>query len=173
MNAGATAKRVIRIPGDIVLEPDEQVLDATKPLAFWLPMAIVIMVLWAAAFYALADASVAVLSVLVSVAVAVTLLAGAGWIRWRSRWFILTDRRVIHRWGVLNRTQTALLLSRLQDVELQRPFPLSLVRGYGVLELETAGQHSDERVSGGSDRLAMERADRFHRRLTAALTPAR
>mgnify|MGYP003297477245 CR=1 FL=1 len=53
-------------------------------------------------------------------------------IPWRARWFVLTDRRVIARWGVFNRNQAALLLDRVQDASLARPFPLSLIRDYGV-----------------------------------------
>jgi uncharacterized membrane protein YdbT with pleckstrin-like domain len=71
---------------------------------------------------------------------------------------ILTDRRVIARWGVLNRNQAAILLERVQDVTLERPFLLSLFREYGVLQIETAGEHSSERVSGGHHRLPTEHA---------------
>lgn len=155
---------VAKIPGDIVLEPDEHVLLATKPLAFWTPAALLIALLWAVAFARVASGQLD-FAVEAVVAVAVTVVLGFAWLRWRGRWFVLTNRRVITRSGVLNRTQSAILIERLQDVTLVRPFPLSAVRGYGIVELESAGKESAER-------LAMEHADEFHRRLTDALTPA-
>lgn len=169
----ATITDRIRLPGDVVLEPGELVLVATKPLAFWLPVTIVVALLWAAVFYTWASGSTAMFSAAVVVAVTITVVAGLAWLRWRGRWFILTDRRVIARWGVLNRNQAAILLERVQDVTLQQPFPLSYFRGYGVLQIETAGEHSSERVTGGHHRLAMEHAETFHRALTDALTPGR
>jgi uncharacterized membrane protein YdbT with pleckstrin-like domain len=97
------------------------------------------------------------------------------WIPWSAKWFVLTDRRVIARWGVFNRNQTALLLDRIQDASLARPFPLSLIRDYGVLRLESAGEHASERISGGltggPQELAMTGATGFYRALTDAQTP--
>lgn len=151
------------IPGDIVLEPDERVLIATKPLALWLPAVILLIALWVLALWAFAAVDTAVFAAAALLAVAATVLLGSRWLRWRARWFVLTDRRVIVRQGVLDRRQSAILIQRMQDVTLERPFPLSLLRGYGILEIESAGGHSDER-------LAMEHADEFHRRLTDALT---
>lgn len=171
MSAGTTDR--IRLPADVVLEPGEHVIVATKPLAFWLPVALVVVLLWAVTLYAWASGTTAAFSGLALLAVAITVVAGFAWIRWRARWFVLTDRRVIARWGVLNRNQAAILLERVQDVTLERPFVLSYFREYGVLQIETAGEHSSERVSGGHHRLAMEHAAPFHRALTDALTPGR
>src|SRR5207237_9001803 len=58
------------------------------------------------------------------------------WIPSSARWYVLTDRRVITKRGVLNRTQAALLLDRVQDASISHPFPLSMIRDYGVLHLE-------------------------------------
>lgn len=93
------------------------------------------------------------------------------WIPWSRKWFVLTDRRVIARWGVFNRNQAALLLDRVQDASLARPFPLSLIRDYGVLHLESAGEHSQERISSGLTNLSMTNATAFYRALTDAQTP--
>jgi uncharacterized membrane protein YdbT with pleckstrin-like domain len=158
-----------RIPRDIVLEPGEHVLVATKPLAVWLPVAIVLVVLWAYALFLTTSSgtgAAVLLSVVVVAAVALTVVAGSAWLRWRARWYVLTDRRIISRWGILNRVQSAILLERLQDVTLEHPFPLSMLRGYGVLRLESAGEHSEVRIP-------MEHADEFHRTLTQAITPSR
>lgn len=93
------------------------------------------------------------------------------WIPWSRKWFVLTDRRVIASWGVFNRNQSALLLDRVQDASLARPFPLSLIRDYGVLHLESAGEHSQERISSGLTNLSMTNASAFYRALTDAQTP--
>lgn len=171
--SAAIADRASAIPRDVVIEPDEHVLVATKPLAFWLPVTLAVALLWALVLYTWTAGGTTTFSAAVVVAVAVTLVAGFAWLRWRARWYILTDRRVIARWGVLNRNQAAILLERVQDLTLERPFLLSLFSEYGVLQIETAGEHSSERVSGGHHRLPMEHAERFHRALTDALTPGR
>ena len=162
----SVGRRAVVIPGDVVLEPGERVVLATKPLALWLPVAILIALLWAYALYAWASGGTASLTLGVVLAVALSVVAGAAWLRWRARWYILTDRRILARSGVLNRVQSAILLERLQDVTLERPFPLASFRGYGVLRIESAGKDSEERI-------AMEHADEFHRSLTEALTPGR
>lgn len=93
------------------------------------------------------------------------------WIPWSRRWYVLTDRRVIARWGVFNRHQAALLLDRVQDASLARPFPLSLIRDYGVIHVESAGENSQERISSGLQNLSMTNASAFYRALTDAQTP--
>ena len=92
------------------------------------------------------------------------------WVPWSRRWYVLTDRRVIDRWGVLTRNQAALLLDRIQDASLAQPFPLRMIRDYGVLHLESAGEHSQERISSGLQNLSMTNASAFYRALTDAQT---
>ena len=156
----------MRIPGDVVLEPAERVILATKPLALWLPVTLLLLALWVAMLSLWSAGSTGGFALLTTLAVACTVVAGIAWLRWRARWYVLTDRRIITRSGILNRVQSAILLERLQDVTLERPFPLSSLRGYGVLVIESAGEHSEERIP-------MEHADAFHRALTDALTPGR
>ena len=45
-----------------------------------------------------------------------------------------------------------------------------MIRDYGVLHLESAGEHAEERISGGLRELAMTRATAFYRALTDAQT---
>ncbi|MFN2519759.1 MAG: PH domain-containing protein [Candidatus Limnocylindria bacterium] len=162
------------IPRDVVLEPDEHVLVATRPLYLWEPQVVLIAIAALVAGYLWRDADLRVAGGALAVAATVyALLLLIRWIRWRSRWFVLTDRRVIARWGVFDRNQSALLLERIQDASLQRPFPLSLLRDYGVIRIESAGVHSEERISEGLRDLAMTGATRFYRALTDAQTPAR
>jgi uncharacterized membrane protein YdbT with pleckstrin-like domain len=164
-------------PSDIILEPNERVILTTRPLFLWEPLVLLEVLLIIAALYA-AGQSVTVgawtnglsLALLV-VAFLLFLWLFVRWIPWSRKWFVLTDRRVIARWGVLNRNQAALLLDRIQDASLTRPFPLSLLRGYGVLHLESAGEHAEERISGGLRALAMTNSTAFYRALTDAQTP--
>lgn len=81
--------------------------------------------------------------------VVVFILMAVRYLQWTNRAWVLTDRRVIARAGVLNRTQAAILLERVQDASLSRPFPASLIADYGILRLESAGVHSEERVTEG------------------------
>src|SRR3972149_6889603 len=131
MSAAAPEK----LPGDIILEPNEQVL-------IWL-------VLGALGLYGLGLRDTLIAGIGLVTFLVVGLLLFIVWIPWRSRWFVLTDRRVIARWGVLNRNQAALLLDRIQDASLMRPFPLSLIRDYGQIHVESAGELSDEKISAG------------------------
>ena len=162
-----------RIPGDVILETQEQVLVATRPLFLWEPLVLFWLVLAGFALYGVAIRDTAITSVAVVALGLFSLLLLFVWIPWRARWYILSDRRVIARWGVLNRKQAAMLLDRVQDASLARPFPLSLLRDYGVVTLETAGEHSEETISAGLDELRMAGASRFYRALTEALTPER
>ena len=162
-----------KIPGDIILEPNEQVLVATHPLFLWEPIVLIWLVLGALGLYGsgLRDAVIAGIGLVTFLVVG--LLLFITWIPWRARWFVLTDRRVIARWGVLNRNQAALLLERIQDASLMRPFPLSLIRDYGEIHVESAGELSDEKISAGLRDLRMVGASRFYRTMTDALTPGR
>lgn len=161
------------IPGDVILEPGERVLVATRPLFLWEPLMLLWLVLAALALYGLALGDVAIAAIGGAALAVVGLLLLVIWIPWRSRWFIVTDRRVVARWGVLNRKQAAEFLDRVQDASLSRPFPLSLIRDYGVVTLETAGEHSEETISAGLDELRMAHASSFYRALTDARMPAR
>jgi uncharacterized membrane protein YdbT with pleckstrin-like domain len=162
-----------RIPGDIILEPNERVLVATRPLFLWEPLMAVWFVLVALAIYGYATGDRFTSLLASAVAVILGLSLFVAWVPWRARWYVVTDRRVVARWGVLNRKQAAELLDRIQDASLSRPFPLSMIRDYGVVTLETAGEHAEETISGGLDELRMAGASRFYRALTAALTPKR
>ena len=157
-------------PGDLILEPNERVLLATRPLFLWEPLVLIEVLLVVAALYFSGQTNDVVAGVLLIVAVLLLLWLFFRWIPWSRRWYVLTDRRVIARWGVLNRNQAALLLDRIQDASLTRPFPLSMIRDYGVLHLESAGEHAQERISGGLNELDMTGASRFYRALTDAQT---
>jgi len=159
-------------PGDLVLEPNERVLLATRPLFLWEPLVLLeVLLIFVALFYTASSQTVYARSVVLVAALALLVWIVVRWIPWSRKWFVLTDRRVIASWGVLNRNQAALLLDRIQDASLTRPFPQRMIRGYGVLHLESAGEHAEERISGGLRQLAMTNATAFYRALTDAQTP--
>src|SRR6266511_2916936 len=158
-------------PGDLILEPNERVLIATRPLFLWEPLVLIEILLVIGSLYAAGQANDVVSGTLLIAALILFVWIVVRWIPWSRRWFVLTDRRVIASWGVLNRNQAALLLDRIQDACLTRPFPQRLVRGFGVLHLESAGEHAEERISGGLRELGMTNATAFYRALTDAQTP--
>lgn len=166
-------------PGGVILEPNEQVILATRPLFLWEPLVIIDILLLIASLYFTSYAGGADNQAPVNQGIAwacgigvilLTLWLFLQWVPWSRKWFVLTDRRVIAAWGVLNRNQAALLLDRMQDVSLTRPFPLSMIRDYGTIHLESAGEHAEERISGGLDELDMTHASAFYRALTDAQT---
>ena len=165
------------VPRDVILEPNERVLLTTRPLFLWEPLVLFDIVLIIAALYfsgtrAATSGNVndAIAGACLIAAVVLLIWLVFRWIPWRRRWYVLTDRRVIAQWGVLNRNQAALLLDRIQDASLTRPFPLSLIRGYGVIHLESAGEHAQERITGGLQEFDMTNATQFYRMLTDAQT---
>src|SRR3979409_191175 len=149
-------------PRDIILEPNEKVIMATRPLFLWEPLVIIDILILILALYftpiqpALMVASLAVFALL-------TLWLLVQWIPWSAKWFVLTDRRIITKRGVLNRTQAALLLDRVQDASISHPFPLSMIRDYGVLHLESAGEHAQESIRGGLGGIGMSRSPSIYR----------
>jgi uncharacterized membrane protein YdbT with pleckstrin-like domain len=158
-------------PGDLILEPAERVLLATRPLFLWEPLVLLLVLLVIGALYGAAQGQEVMGGTLLIAALILLVWILVRWVPWSRKWFVLTDRRVIARWGVFNRNQAALLLDRVQDASLARPFPLSLIRDYGVLHLESAGEHSQERISSGLQNLSMTNASAFYRALTDAQTP--
>ena len=164
-------------PGGVILEANENVILATRPLFLWEPLVLIDILLIVGALYfsaPRADTNSVQMDVIAGVCliafVLLLLWMFVRWITWSRRWFILTDRRVVAVWGVLNHTQAALMLDRMQDVSLTRPFPLSMIRDYGTIHLESAGRESGERISGGLDELDMTHATAFYRALTDAQT---
>ena len=62
---------------------------------------------------------------------------------WRAAWFVLTDRRLIAKEGILNKTEVALPLHFIQDASVQRAWD-----GVGRVDVSTAG--------GGEGSLVLE-----------------
>src|SRR5205814_10700450 len=157
-------------PRDVILEPNEKVIMATRPLFLWEPLVIIDILLLVQALN-FTPFQPALMVLFLSVFALLTLWLLVQLIPWSAKWFVLTDRRIITKRGVLNRTQAALLLDRVQDASISHPFPLSMIRDYGVLHLESAGEHAQERLEGGTHELAMTGSTKFYQALTDAQTP--
>jgi uncharacterized membrane protein YdbT with pleckstrin-like domain len=163
----------LKAPGGIIYEPGERTLAVGRPFAWWVLLLLIGLVLAVGSAVAAAGGSTAISLIALALALVVLVLTLIRFIEWTSRVWVLTDRRVIARSGILNRTQAAVLLERIQDASLSRPFPASMFADYGVLKLETAGIHSQERVTEGLQEIAITGASRFYAQLTDALTPGR
>jgi uncharacterized membrane protein YdbT with pleckstrin-like domain len=157
-------------PSGIILEPNEKVIMATRPLFLWEPLVIIDILLLILALY-FTPIQPALMVLFLAVFALLTLWLLVQWIPWSAKWYVLTDRRIITKRGVLNRTQAALLLDRVQDASISHPFPLSMIRDYGVLHLESAGEHAQERLEGGTHELSMTSSTKFYQALTDAQTP--
>ena len=64
-------------------------------------------------------------------------------IPWRSRSWILTDRRLIRHTGVLNIQERSIPLKNIQDVNYTASL-LGRMFNYGNLDVESAGQEDSE-----------------------------
>jgi len=167
------SERSIPAPRGIIYEPGERVLAVGRPFAWWtLLLAFDLVLMIGAGVASAAGDPAPALAALVAAFVVIVWVI-VNYVRWASRVWVLTDRRVIAKSGIFNRTQAAVLLERVQDASLTRPFPASLIADYGVLKLETAGIHSEERVTEGLHEVAITGASRFYAQLTNALTPGR
>jgi len=164
---------VVHAPGGIIYEPGERVLAVGRPFAWWVLLLLLLFIALVAAGVAAGQGQQALAFAALAAAAVVAILLVARYLAWTSRVWVLTDRRVIARSGILNRTQAAVLLERVQDASLNRPFTASLFAEYGILHLETAGIHSEERVTEGLHEVAITGASRFYAQLTDALTPGR
>lgn len=163
----------VRAPKDVIFEPGERVIAVGRPFAWWVLLVGLELVLLIGAAIQAAQGQQTQASLLLIAVVVVFVWMAVRYLQWTSRAWVLTDRRVIARAGVLNRTQAAILLERVQDASLSRPFPASLIADYGILHLESAGVHSEERVTEGLHEIAITGASGFYRSLTEALTPGR
>jgi uncharacterized membrane protein YdbT with pleckstrin-like domain len=167
------SERPVHAPGGIIYEPGERVLAVGRPFAWWVLLAGLELIALIAAAAAAAQGQQALSYAAIAAAIVILIFLIVRYLVWINRVWVLTDRRVIARSGILNRTQAAVLLERVQDASLTRPFIASMVADFGILHLETAGIHSEERVTDGLREIEITGASRFYALLTDALTPGR
>jgi membrane protein YdbS with pleckstrin-like domain len=60
-------------------------------------------------------------------------------LEWRQGWFVVTDRRLLLRSGIITRTVGMMPLHKVTDMSYARP-PIGQLLGYGVIVIESAGQ---------------------------------
>lgn len=60
-------------------------------------------------------------------------------LEWREDWFVVTDRRLLMRSGLVTRKIAMMPLLKVTDMSYSRP-PLGRVLGYGQIVIESAGQ---------------------------------
>lgn len=171
--AGSPNRGAAAAPGGIIYEAGERVLAVGRPFAWWVLLVVLEAIVVIAAAVAAAQGQQALAYAALAAGLVVFVFLVARYLEWTSRVWVLTDRRVIARSGIVNRTQAAVLLERIQDASLTRPFPASMFADFGILHLETAGIHSEERVTEGLHEVAITGASTFYRSLTDALTPGR
>ncbi|MBA3468775.1 MAG: PH domain-containing protein [Herpetosiphonaceae bacterium] len=63
-------------------------------------------------------------------------------LRWRNEKFLLTDRRVIHLRGIINKSTMDSSLEKINDVQMRQTF-FGRMFNYGDLEVQTANENSD------------------------------
>lgn len=132
-----------------LLAPDEEVVLQTRP--HWRrlvrPAALLPVVVGATSFLLAilpggslqADLRWGVLATAVLV-----LLAGsvAPWLRWRATWYVLTNRRLLVRSGVLRRRGIDIPLYRIMDVRFQRSV-VDRLFGTGTLVVDGGAERGD------------------------------
>ena len=71
----------------------------------------------------------------------VALLARLTWrtLEWREDWFVVTDRRLLVRTGLVTRKVAMMPLIKVTDMSYDRP-PVGRLLGYGEIVIESAGQ---------------------------------
>src|SRR5207249_5411826 len=86
----------------IILETNEKVILATRPLFLWEPLVIIDILLLVLALY-FTSTQPTLMVLFLAVFVLLMLWLVLQWIPWSAKWYVLTDRRVITKRGVLNR----------------------------------------------------------------------
>ena len=131
------------MPGEsLVLKEHQHWVVMIKPLL--LPIALVILVSLLDVFQTI-PSDYRILATLAAVALLGVWLIVV-WIRWNSRSFTITDRRVILDTGVVSRASKVIALDRVQDISTNQSL-LGRMLGYGRIEIDSAGAAGAEVLS--------------------------
>src|ERR687888_2741583 len=101
-------------PRDIILEQNEKVLLATRPLFLWEPL-VIVDVLCVLGAFVVAGVAPQLTVVFLILAVLLTIWLIVRWIPWSAKWFVLTDRRGVAPGGGFHPKQAAPPLARIPD----------------------------------------------------------
>src|SRR5436309_13591904 len=86
-------------PRDVILESNEKILLTTRPLFLWEPLVTLDIALFVLSLY-FSPLVPPLAALCLGAFVLLTIWILFRWIPWSAKWFVLTDRRVIARWGV-------------------------------------------------------------------------
>ena len=102
---------------------------------------------------------IGVVLALVTVVTLVIALVGIGWAvaRWKSQEYVLTNQRVIHVRGVVNKESSDSVLETLSDAQIDVPL-LGRLMGWGNLVLMTANEAGNARMLALRDPVAFKKA---------------
>jgi len=131
------------LPGEsLVLKAHQHWIVMVKPLL--LPVALVVLAV-VADFLPSVPADYKTIGTLALIAL-LGLWLIVVWIRWSSRSFTVTDRRVILDTGVFSRNSKVIALDRVQDIATNQSL-LGRMLGYGQVEIDSAGAAGREVLS--------------------------
>jgi len=123
------------MPGEkLVLKERQHWVVMVKPLL--LPVALVVLAA-VLDFASVIPSDYRLLATLAAVAI-LGLSLIVVWIRWTSRSFTITDRRVILDVGIFSRSSKVIALDRVQDIATSQSL-LGRMLGYGRIEIDSAG----------------------------------
>ncbi|MCI0411433.1 PH domain-containing protein [bacterium] len=95
--------------------------------------------------------------VIAAIAVIVLISLFIDWLRWNNEAFFVTNRRVIHSSGVLNKKVLDSSLSKINDVIMEQSF-LGRIFDYGTIKILTATEEVINRVDKISRPLEFKKA---------------
>jgi uncharacterized membrane protein YdbT with pleckstrin-like domain len=131
------------MPGEsLVLKEKQHWVVMIRPLL--LPIALVVLAV-VADFLAIIPSDFRLLATLATVAI-LGLALIVVFIRWSSRSFTITDRRVILDTGIFSRSTKVIALDRVQDIATSQSL-LGRMLGYGRIEIDSAGAAGAEVLS--------------------------
>lgn len=143
-----------------VPEEDEQVLLETGP--HWIRLAprlvppLVLLAVCIVGFVAWTSAPIWFAWVLLAGVALALAYAGGRVASWRATCLVVTNERVVHRYGVLRRTGREIPVVRVQDVTYHQRLAERLL-GIGEIRVASAGSGSTEVVTGLPDPAEVQR----------------
>lgn len=159
------------MPGEnLLLKVHQHWVVTVRPLL--LPIALLVLVLLLDLFNTI-PADYRVVATLAAAAL-LGLALVVVWLRWNSRSFTVTNRRVILDTGFMSRNTKVIALDRVQDITTSQSL-LGRMLGFGRIEIDSAGaagaealnaiphpQRFRDEVFAGSERLRGEGGDGSH-----------
>lgn len=64
------------------------------------------------------------------------------YVQWRAEQYILTNERVIHTWGIINKNEAAVPLDKINDIGTHQTL-LGRFMNFGTLQLQTGNEHPE------------------------------